>query len=221
MERNVNISDKLAARRTSKVIGDPDAPVVKPFIGQDRVDDLLTAAANAPFHYACDRLHKTELTSSLPWRAYKLDSRTCNDLSQRLLAGGDTTKVPNMLAAADYLVQVTWLPDEGTILNRSAGKDEAAFCGTLRNMEHIAAASSFVQSVLLAAEGEGYMTYWSSGGALKSIEVFDHLGISHHELLIGSVFFFSREENHREIKPGALREARGALQAWSRWCQIP
>ncbi len=216
----MGISEKLATRRTYKVIGDVASPVKKTAVTTQTIDQILEESANAPFHYGCDRIHRSSLTSCLPWRAYKLDTKACNKLMAALIDSDDSTKVPNMLAAADYFIQVTWLPDEGTIINRDAGKDEQAFVGTLRNMEHIAAASAFIQSLLLAGEEQGYMTYWSSGGALKSAIVFDHLNISHSELLLGSVFFFSRDEQHTEIKSGAMKDARGESHEWSKWCEI-
>ncbi len=213
----MSVKEKFASRRTYKVIGDISSPVNNQ-IAPEVIDGMLEACANAPFHYACDRLHRETLVSSVPWRAYKLNASSCNGLMSFLNDEGDKTKVPNMLAAADYLIQVTWLPDEGTILNRNAGKDEPAFVGTLRNMEHVAAASAFIQSLLIAGEEQGYMTYWSSGGALKSEQVFDYLEIPHSEILMGSVFFFSRDEQHPEIKPGSMKDARGLVEDWSRWC---
>lgn len=216
----MSIAEKLNARRTYKVIGNVKTPVGNTATDRQVIDAMLAASANAPFHCACDRLHKETLTSCVPWRAYKLDGKTCNNLMNKLIESGNATKVPNMLAAADYMVQVTWLPDEGTIINRDASKDEQAFVGTMRNMEHIAAASAFIQSLLLAGEEQGYMTYWSSGGALKSASVFEQIGIPLSELLLGSIFFFSRKENHPEIKPGSMKDARGAVDDWSNWCQI-
>ena len=183
---------------------------------------MLAAAGNAPFHYACDRVHLAEKSSPAPWRAYCIDAQGCNDLMKSLIDSGDTTKVPNMLAAAEFLVQVTWLPDAGTIQNRNAGKDEPAFVGTQRNMEHLAAASAFAQSLLLAGEAEGFRTYWSSGGPLRSEKVFAALGIPETEILLGSIFLFPGEHElpDAETRSGGMREKRGEIEAWSRWCQF-
>ncbi len=216
----LSILEKLQARRTYKVIGDLDAPVENTMLAKEQIDTIMSASANAPFHYACDRIHKNDLTCSVPWRAYKLGSTDSNTLKDFLIAQDDKTKVPNMLAAAEFLFQVTWLPDEGTIVNRDAGKDEVAFQGTLRNMEHIAAASAFIQSLLLSGEAQGFKTYWSSGGALKSEKVFDFLKIPHSELLLGSVFFFPDKNENAEVKPGAMKDARSPVANWSRWCEI-
>lgn len=212
--------EKLNTRRTYKVIGDLKTPVVGNSLGKSAIDELLSASANAPFHYACDRIHKIELSSSVPWRVHKLQADDCNKLKDFLIASGDVTKVTNMLAAAEFLFQVTWLPDEDTIINREAGKSEPVFIGTLRNMEHIAAVSAFIQSLLLAGEEQGFMTYWSSGGALKSADTFEHLNISLNELLLGAIFFFPKEIKNAEIKSGAMKEARGVIDDWSKWCDI-
>ncbi len=216
----MSITAKLKARRTYKVIGDLKAPICSASIDKSSVDLLLTASANAPFHCACDRVHKTELSSPVPWRVHKLQANDCNKLKDFLIESGDVTKVPNMLSAAEYLFQVTWLPDEDTIINRGAGNDEQAFSGTLRNMEHIAAASAFIQSLLLAGEEQGVMTYWSSGGALKSAEVFEYLKIPLNQLLLGAIFFFPKEIEHAQIKQGAMKDARGSVEEWSKWCDL-
>lgn len=221
----MSILSKLEARRTYKTIGDLNEPVLSSEISSQRIDRIIASAGNAPLHYACDRSHRNvddrqnnSLNSSVPWRAYKLDAVSCNGLMDFLIDSGDATKVPNMLAAAEYLVQVTWLPDEGTLFNRDAGKDETAFVGTLRNMEHVAAASAFVQSLLLAGEEQGFKTYWSSGGALKSAAVFEYLKIPLNQLLIGSIFLFPSEPRNAEVKPGTMKDARGDLADWSKWC---
>ena len=216
----MNILEKLNLRRTFKVIGDLNAPVSIAAQTKNSIDQVLKASANAPYHYACDRVHKSQMTSPVPWRVHKLDAEGCNKLKDFLINAGDVTKVPNMLSAADYLLQVTWLPDEGTIISRDAGKDEEAFKGTMRNMEHVAAASAFIQSLLLAGEEQGYMTYWSSGGALKSDSTFEYLGIPLNQLLLGSIFFFSKYVEHAEIKAGAMKDARGDLEDWSIWCEL-
>lgn len=216
----LNILENLKKRRTYKVIGDLNTPITVNSINTTSIDEILSASANAPFHYACDRCHKADMPSSVPWRVHKLNAIDCNQLSEFLITLGDATKVPNMLSAAEYLLQVTWLPDEGTIINRDAGKDEEAFKGTMRNMEHIAAASAFIQSLLLAGEEKGLMTYWSSGGALKSANVFDYLSIPTNQLLLGSIFFYPEEVGNAEIKQGAMKDARGNIDDWSKWCEL-
>lgn len=216
----MNILEMLKQRRTHKVIGNLEDVVSAAELDCSTIDDMLAACANAPFHYACDRTHKTDMPSVVPWRVYKMNAQDCNKLAEFLIASGDTTKVPNMLTAAEYMLQVTWLPDEETIINKAAGKDQEAFKGTVRNMEHIAAASAFIQSLLLAGEEKNLMTYWSSGGALKSDNVFEYLSIPQNQMLLGSVFLFSKDVAHAQIKQGAMRDARGGVKDWSKWCEL-
>lgn len=212
--------EALKSRRTAKVLGSVDAPEKSSDVKRDQIDDLLLAAGNAPFHYPCDRAHLGAMSSPVPWRACKLDKSACLALMNKLVAEENPTKIPNMLAAADYLIQVTWLPDVGTILPVSKDKNAPQFHGTLRNMEHIAAASAFVQSLLLAAGDAGFATYWSSGGALRSSEIFNHMGIAETEILLGSVFLFPSETQNSEIKPGSWSDKRGGVADWSFWFEI-
>ena len=215
------LKDALSNRFTSKVIGNTAAPHNTNQVSEDQIDDLLDASANAPFHYVCTANHQKTFSSPVPWRAYKLNAAQCNNLMQEMLRMDDKTKIPNMLAAAEYLIQVTWLPDEGTLINQQANdKTGPIFQGTMRNMEHIAAASSFIQSILLAATDLGYRTYWSSGGPLREKPVFDLMSISKAELLLGSIFLFPASPINAEIKPGANRDKRGSASDWSKWCKI-
>lgn len=207
----------ISNRRTHKVLGDVQKPLTAAETKPGILDELLAAAGNAPAHYACDRSHLSSMSSPVPWRAYKLDQISCRKLMRHMIQTGDTTKIPNMLAAAEFLVQVTWLPDAGTIRNAAAGKEDIAFDGTMRNMEHIAAASSFVQSLLLVADEAGFRTYWSSGGPLRCAEIFAELEIPDTELLLGSILLFPTEVGDAEVKAGSMAEKRGKLDDWSRW----
>lgn len=217
MNESLIVKNTIQNRRTYKVIADISSQVEDLDSSRNQIDDLISAAGNAPVHYACDRIHLNEFSSPVPWRAYKLDHKLCRSLKQILLDSCDTTKIPNMLTAAHTLIQVTWLPDAGTIKNANAGKEEIAFDGTLRNMEHIAAASAFIQSLLIVADSAGYKTYWSSGGPLKGDAVFEKLGISRNELLLGSVFLFPQDTGSASVMPGSMAQKRGEMQNWSKW----
>ncbi|MEM7067450.1 MAG: hypothetical protein AAF478_01095 [Pseudomonadota bacterium] len=210
----------LQNRRTYKVIGNVDKPETPGSKTKDDVDQLLEAAGNAPFHYASGREHHGDLPSCVPWRVYKIDATGCRALMSERLESGDATKIPNMLAAAQFLLQVTWLPDPGTISGVADTKDGPVFDGTLRNMEHIAAGSAFTQSLLLAADSFGFKTYWSSGGPLRGTEFFDRIGIPQTELLLGSIFLFPPELENSETKHGAMADKRGAVADWSRWIEF-
>lgn len=217
MTETSNTGEQVAARRTYKILGNPADPAPVSAIPDAVLDEMLQQAGNAPVHYACDRVHLGKMASPVPWRAYKLNRKGCLDLMNHLVREGDVTKVPALLATAQFLVQVTWLPDEGTVHAGDGGKHAVVFDGTLRNMEHIAAASAFAQSLLLVADACGFRTYWSSGGGLRGKAVFDHLGIPDREILIGSIFLYPAEAANTEVKPGSMAERRGKLEDWSRW----
>ncbi|MEM9329680.1 MAG: nitroreductase family protein [Pseudomonadota bacterium] len=210
----------LENRRTYKIIGNPASPEPITDLKAVELNALLAAAGNAPFHYACDRTHQKELASPVPWRAYVLSGNACRKLMGHMIEAGDTTKIPNMLAAAQTLLQITWLPDPGTIIEDRSAKDTPIFEGTHRNMEHIAAASAFVQSLLLAADSSGFKTYWSSGGPLREGYIFDWMKIPSDQLLIGSVFLFAEQQQEAETKAGALADKRGSVSDWARQVEI-
>lgn len=210
----------LLKRRTQKVLADAADLPIMPVQNNEKLEEMIAAAGNAPFHFACDRIHMEKMTSPVPWRARMLDAANCRKLLQQMISAGDTTKVPNMLAAAAYLVQVTWLPDAGTRHENPSEKDQVFFDGTLRNMEHIAAASAFVQSLILAAENAGYKTYWSSGGPLKGQAVFDLLDIPLAEILLGAILLFPDSQEAVEVKSGSMADKRGKLKDWSTWVSV-
>lgn len=210
----MELVDAINTRRTAKVIANPELPLATGRSDASAVDKLLEQAVKAPCHYACDRIHLSEMTSPVPWRVYKYDAENCRQIMQQMIDAGDTTKIPNMLAAADFLLQVTWLPDAGTIVNAAAGKGEIVYAGTLRNMEHIAAASSFVQNVLLCATAEKFQTYWSSGGPLRQQNIPDT------EILLGSVFLYPQDVGDADVREGNLAHKRGSVEDWSKWVSI-
>ncbi|MCR9246886.1 MAG: nitroreductase family protein [bacterium] len=182
--------------------------------------EILETAGHAPFHFrAADEHRVGALSSAVPWRCHALLSSTCRkviDWAQReeMTVG----KMNNMLAAADACVLVTWLPDPP----RDATA-ELAFQGfepTLRNMEHIAAASAAVQNLLLLATDRGFSSYWSSGGMLRSEPAYDLLGLDRKEVLLGAIFLFPAEIGDADAKPGKWRDERGALDTWCRTVEL-
>ncbi len=66
-------------------------------------------------------------------------------------------------------------------------------------MEHIAAASAAIQNLLLAATARGISNYWSSGGVLRSAQVFQQLGIPRQQILLGAIFLFPSEIGDAEL----------------------
>ncbi|MGB7304988.1 MAG: nitroreductase family protein [Burkholderiaceae bacterium] len=217
-----DLTRALRSRRTDKVLVDPNHPL--PAGGDHRalVDSFVGDAGWAPFHYPAGKAHREDLDSPVPWRFYKVDTAGCRKLAEqfnRQASGSDAgaSKIAAMLAGADVLVQVTWLPDP---VDSSAPPDQNPFVGSQRNMEHIAAASAAVQSFLLLATQAGYRTYWSSGGVLRNPSTFTQLNIPSAEILLGSIFLFPQDTGNAEIKPGAWRDKRGDFNSWSAWCDV-
>lgn len=118
-------------------------------------------------------------------------------------------KIPRLLAGADALIMVTWLPDPS-----STGEPELS----TNNIEHIAATSAAIQNLILAAEARAMYTYWSSGGVLRDAEIFDFLGIPHTQKLLGAIFLASTEQATIEPAPGANRDKRG--EDWFTWLNL-
>lgn len=214
-------AQSIRARRTLKVLADPSQPFAVNDAGMAPVlGEILETAGYAPFHFrAADEHRAGALSSAVPWRCHVLLSSTCRKVidwadRERLTVG----KMNHMLAAADACIVVTWLPDPP--------RDDAvepAFQGfepTLRNMEHIAAASAAVQNLLLLATDHGHSSYWSSGGMLRSEPAYDLLGIGRREVLLGAIFLFPSEIGAADSKPGKWREDRGSLDTWCRTVEL-
>jgi nitroreductase len=203
----------IRERRTTKVLAEAPLP---PADAREAVEQLIAAAGWAPFHRPAARVHLEAgaLPSVVPWRFHLLDAPACRALREHLLARGDRTKIPRLLAAATALVQATWLPDP------PAGPPAGLFEPTEQNMEHVAAAGAAVQNLLLAATARGIPTYWSSGGALRTPEAFAWLDIPAGQILLGSVFLFPADHPGAEVNPGAHRDRRGPPADWSRWVEL-
>ena len=207
----------IRARRTTKMLADEPLPVSD---CRAVVDELIAVAGWAPFHRPCHKSHHHERADGIePWRCYALDAAACRSLRERLIADGDQTKLPRMLAAADALVLATWLPNPPRQPLDQCGGDEL-FDPTLENMEHLAAASAAVQNLLLAATERGIANYWSSGGALRSDETFAKLNIPTDQVLLGAVFLFPSETGGVTVNPSKLRDQRCDAGRWSRWVSV-
>jgi nitroreductase len=212
-EQNAGIVDGvIRERRTVKVLADEAFPVTD---ARAVVEALVATAGWAPFHRVAAREHLSgALTSIVPWRFYLVDADGCRALRHALLARGDKSKVPRMLASATALIQATWLP------NPAKGEPAGLFEATEENMEHVAAAGAAVQNLLLAATARGIPNYWASGGALRGPEAFGWMGIPAGEILLGAIFLFPAETDGAEINPGSHRDRRGAPSDWSRWVAL-
>ena len=214
----LSVADVLTARKTVKVMFDPENPAA-PDTDRETIESLVSLAGWAPFHKPAHRIHWRGTRTIEPWRFHLADAATCRRLVGFVRAGAEKPgRVPQMLAAAQALVLATWLPNPP---EEREGEAEAGFDGlfepTMANMEHIAAASAAVQSFLLAATERGLTTYWSSGGYLRDAATFDFLGIPAPQILLGAVFVFPSDGGERI--PGGLRDKRSERAAWSRWVE--
>ena len=203
-----SVDDVIRQRRTVKVLA--DAPLA---VATDRavIESLVESAGWAPFHLVAAKEHRGEsaLPSVVPWRCYLLDVAACRALRDWLLARGDASTFPRLLAACSALVLVTWLPDPPAAPEGDAAPAPAAapdtFAGTRQNMEHIAAASAAVQNLLLAATARGLQTFWATGGPLRTPAAFTHLGIPDREMLLGAVFVAPSDTGDAETKVSTLQ----------------
>lgn len=222
------IDEVIKSRKTQKVLADKTWDVNA---NQDEyaktITELLDLAAYAPYHKKCDEkfVKNQKLNSCVPWRFYVLDSANCRLLldyinKEAIKAG----KISNMLAAADALLIVTWLPDslEDTANIEREANEEATFSGSLKNMEHIAAASAAIQNVLIGATARDIPNYWSSGGPLRMSQLRTYLKISLEEVLLGAVFLFPKniEALNAVVKLGQLREQGKEKTSWSKWINL-
>lgn len=211
-DRGGVVDGVIRGRRTVKVLADEAFP---PSDARAVVEALVATAGWAPFHRVAAREHlEGALASVVPWRFYLVDADGCRALRGALLARGDKSKIPRMLATATALVQATWLP------NPARGGHAGLFEATEENMEHVAAAGAAVQNLLLAATARGIPNYWASGGALRGPEAFGWMGIPAGEILLGSIFLFPEETRGAEVNAGSNRDRRGAPSDWSRWVEL-
>jgi len=201
------VDQTIQDRRTTKVLTANPLPLP---VEQDW-SPLFEAAAWAPFHRPADPSHRqAPLDGIMPWRFHTLNAANCRKLRE-ILADRDAGKIREMLASADLLVLATWLPNPGV------ADAPALFEGTLENMEHIAAASSAIQNLLLAATARNIPNYWSSGGILRSVDVTSQLGISESEILLGAVFLFPEQPGDDvQVVHSKLRDQRTPLPTWVR-----
>jgi nitroreductase len=216
-----NLQQVIKARCTTKVLSDTN------FETQDlrtELESIIAMGGWAPFHKVASKTHlegENSLPGIEPWRIHALDSQSCRQLRAKLLELGDDSKVPQMLASALALFQITWLP------NPAHGDlaEKHLFEPTLENMEHIAAASCAAQNMLLSATALGYDNFWSTGRWLRGDQVFEWLKIPQQEILLGALFIFPSqlseiEVNQSKIVKSKLRERRGEPKSWSRWVEL-
>ncbi len=212
----MNPVDKaISERKTVKILAEKELDCPEKW--RETVQELLAVAGMAPFHRACDPNHRESgvLSGIEPWRFHILSPQTCRKLGPTLdpeKAG----KIPKMLAAADCLLVATWLPNPSSE-TLPAGQ---LFDASLGNMEHIAAASSAIQNLLVAATIRGIRNYWSSGGILREATTFEKLGIPQSEILLGAIFLFPQETGDAQVAESKLRPKRTTQENWSRCVEL-
>lgn len=206
------IDDIARRRRTIKLLPDPADPLPGGGASRALVEALVATAGQAPFHRASAGARAGQCGAVEPWRMHMLDAPACRALIPTLdTLSKPPAKIANMLAAAEAMILATWLPEP----------NDNGWEATDINMEHIAAGSAAVQTLLLAATEAGFETYWSSGGSLATSEAFDLLDIPRTEVFLGAIFLFPDVPEGVEAAPGKLREHRTAPENWSRWVTVP
>lgn len=193
----LNTIESIQQRRTFKILADEPLPV-KP-CDTKLIETLINAAYYAPFHYSAADAHRSQLTSPLPYRLYVLDSQNCRKLAEILPTLNEKNgKVPEMLNAADYVIYTTWCPEPEPATD-AHNNDDVLFTGSLVNMEHLAAASAAVQSLLLTATALGHENYWCSGGTLRQPSAYELLDIPRQEITLGALFLFPSIEEIEDV----------------------
>jgi nitroreductase len=215
----LSIDDAIRTRKTVKMQVEPETPRPADANLRATLEELVSLAGWAPFHKACDRSHRGSSRVVEPWRFYILEAPACRNLIPTVLEKAERPgRIPYMLAAANALIQATWLPDppeEGQTV-----PEGCAYVPTMNNQEHIAASAAAVQTLLLAATARGLTTYWSSGGFLRSPEVFDLMAIPREQVLLGSIFIFPDDYEEETWSPGGMRVRRSDADAWAEWVDI-
>lgn len=229
------LSAVISARRTTKRFVDParrhdlSAPLAE--AEKQTLNRILSVAGQAPFHKPAARIHcEGPLGSPVPWRFHVLERPACIkfvDWLEQQAASGEapwprawTSKIPALLSAAGAVVLVTWLPYplSATTTPDAENKDSHEF--SHMNIEAVAASGAAVQNLMLMAEAEGWDSYWSSGGALRESETFDHLGIATVERLLGAIMLTPRDHDFDKTAPGGLFDRRGELADWTRRIEL-
>ena len=217
------VDQVIRDRKTAKLLLDPAERTERTTLWSEQhgreLQQMIEVAGHAPYHRRVDPdiLQSLSLGSAVPWRFHILESPAVSQLLEHLKLQSETasdplwqkawgTKIPSLLAACGALVQVTWFAESSEL-------DKI-------NIEHVAAASAATQNLLLCAEARNWHSYWSSGGVLGSSVIFQHLGISDKERLLGSIFLTPPEFPETERKAGALHDQRGGTNTWSRQVQL-
>lgn len=204
----------IQERKTTKVFGLPDQPLQ---LGgdfachwNDQVRRAVEAAGPAPFHFARNLDGIAE-----PWRVTTLWWEACRELAADLprlcpdLKPGN--KLPAILSACGAAVLVHWLPAGPEEIAENPKREET-------NYEHLAAASAYVQNLLLLLTAAGAESYWASANLLDSAGVKQRLGVPASRKLLGAIMvsYPSPETAGWERAGGGNRSKRSPASIWGR-----
>jgi len=202
-------------RRTLKVIGDVDAPVVVDSPMAIKCRDIVLrsvqTADSAPFHYdrSCDNVPQ-------PWRVNILWHETCQKVAANFYQWFEDVKpgnkLPSMLSACGACVLVSWLP-------QFDGEGDEAFTKSKQiqiDQEHLAATAAYVQNLLLLLTAADMGTYWSSGGQFCTRSMMDRLSMEAGRQLMAAVFVEFPATNGDSVQrlPGKLAGKRAGVESW-------
>ncbi len=216
------LAELIRQRKTTKVFGLPDQPLQLD-VAVTRQHDLqvqaaIEAAGPAPFHFARNLPGVAEPWLSgigEPWRVTTLWWEACRTLATELptlwpqLKAGN--KLPAILSACGAAVLVHWLPATSEEISDSAKREET-------NFEHLAAASAYIQNLLLLLTAAGLESYWATANLLDTPTVKARLGIPETQKLLGAIMVGYPLEETRDLERagGGNHGKRSPVAAWSR-----
>ena len=209
----------VESRRTFKVMGDVESPVqldlrsAQPH--RDIVLQSIKTADAAPFHY--DR-HYDNIAQ--PWRVNILWHESCQKIAANFHLWLDDVKpgnkLPSMLSACGACVLVSWLPQFDRVTEDASVTVPSKSKQLQIDQEHLAAASAYVQNLMLLLTAANMGTYWSSGGQFRERPLMDRLGIDASQQLLAAVFVEFPDTNASDVQrvPGKLADQRANVGAW-------
>lgn len=221
------VRQAIESRRTAKVLSAVDQPVIFQQVDSEYWDRMVkqavTSAGLAPFHYVRGFEGVAE-----PWRAYFLDWQHCRQLSRTFSEWADikpSNKIPAMLSACGCLLLVTWIPQFRDKTTATMETDDSQVTKTKQTQiddEHLAATAAFVQNILTLVTAAGLGSYWSSGGELGSLSVFQRLEIKPPEKLLAALFIeYPQTDANLERISGKNHPLRSPAEQWFKDLKLP
>ncbi len=216
----------MRKRRTFKVMGDVDTPVQIDAATAEKNRAILLesvkSADSAPFHYdrQCENVPQ-------PWRVDILWHDSCQKVASNFYRWFDDVKpgnkLPSMLSACGACVLVSWLPQFPNSASQDEGESILPKTKQIQiDQEHLAAASAYVQNLMLLLTAANMGTYWSSGGQFRTREMMDRLSMAAPRQLLAAVFVEFPESNASDVQrvPGKLAQARANPDRWLNIVQL-